>query len=248
MGKKGEEHHGGAWKVAYADFVTAMMALFMVLWIISQDDEIVEATSNYFNDPFNYNPQAEMSMMDMRKDNISQSAIEKERGKNQVDMQELQEMAKEFMKMMDTEKLPEDERPIEIEVTSDGLKITLYDRSNKPLFTGDNDEFTQWGRFVMQNLSWLVDRHEMNVKIDAYSRAGVPFEEPDYSAWELTSDRANASRRLLEHYALEPRKVRKVSGHGTRGLMGDKEPTDESNSRVEVSLSIGEFAPVESEE
>lgn len=239
MGKKKHgEHHGGAWKVAYADFVTAMMALFMVLWIVSQEDEILEATSSYFKDPFNYNPDKEISVLNFGNPSVQQQSIEQDKGSKTVDVAQLQEMARELMRLLQTEDLPKDERPIDIKVTPDGLRITLYDRSNKPLFDGDSTQFTRWGKFVMQNLSWLVDRHDMDVKIDAYSRQGVTFTQPEYTAWELTADRANATRRELEHYALEPRKVRQVTGHGTRGLLEAKAATDESQSRIEVSLSV----------
>jgi len=236
--KKQEEHHGGAWKVAYADFVTAMMALFMVLWIISQDDEVLEATSSYFKDPFNFNPKSEISVMNLGNSSFSPDAKEEKSGQNTIDVAQLEKMAEELMRLLQTEDMPEDESPIDIEMTPEGLKITLYDRSNKPLFEGDSETFTQWGEFVMQNLAWLVDRHEMGVKIDAFSRVGVTFDKENYTPWELTSNRANAARRTMEHYALDSKKVQQVTGHGTRSTLPDKEPHDESNSRVEISLSV----------
>jgi chemotaxis protein MotB len=237
--KKGEEHHGGAWKVAYADFVTAMMALFMVLWICSQEEEIVMATSKYFQNPFEMPQTSGESLLDFKQGSPAQQTIKDELqgGTSKLNLEMLEKMASEFYKLMDINQ-DDAQKPVEVEVTQNGLRITLYDRVGKPVFKENSDEFTRWGRYAIQNLSWLMDRYELRVRIDAYTPEGFPQIREDYGAWELTTDRANATRRLLEHFALSPEKVSQVTGYGDRNGLDGVAPDDPSNQRIELSLEV----------
>ena len=130
-------------------------------------------------------------------------------------------------------------KPIDIQITSDGLRITLFDRSGRPLFDEAGSDFTPWGRFVMQNLAWLIDRHGFRVTIDGHTRAGTEApKKPDYTGWELSVDRANAARRILVYYAVDPAKIERISGYAdTHPLPGEK-PAAESNQRITLSLSL----------
>lgn len=245
--KKKAEHHGGAWKVAYADFVTAMMALFMVLWICAQDKKILLATAKYFQNPFNTPLEKSSGIMEFNADRPRQGSGEED-GKNQdtpkmtdpkaVDLQFLNAVAKDFYRLLNME---EDlaAKPIDIQVTSDGMRINLFDRARKPLFKDNTAEFTEWGSYMMQSLAWLIDRHKFRVVIEGHTRSGLQFTGKDYSMWELSVDRANASRRALTYYAVDSALIDRISGYGdTRPVPG--EPADsESNQRVTLSLSVG---------
>ncbi len=239
--KKHGEHHGGAWKVAYADFVTAMMALFMVLWICSQDEEIVMATSRYFQNPFEVPQTSGEGLLDFTNGSPAQASISETDpgGRSRINLATLEQIADEFYKLMNVNQ-DESEKPVQIDVTQEGLRITLYDRPGKPLFRKHTAEFTHWGRFAVQNLSWLMDRYELRVRIDAYTPAGYPKISEEYGVWELTTDRANATRRLLEHFALDPEKVSQISGYGDRHALPGVPPDDPSNQRIELSLEVME--------
>src|SRR4051812_42632313 len=158
--KKAAAHHGGAWKVAYADFVTAMMALFMVLWISSQDDKIVIATTRYFQNPFRAPPMETAagvlpSTGSKNTNSASReigSAKTEDKGK-QIEMTFLNAVASDFYRLLRLDQ-NEAEKLIDIQVTSDGLRVTLFDRARRPLFVGNTTQFTEWGQFVMQNLAW----------------------------------------------------------------------------------------------
>lgn len=242
MAKKAKAaHHGGAWKVAYADFVTAMMALFMVLWISAQDQKILIATSDYFQNPF----QAPMVAASGVLPSNSQSSRsqgpsqgEKQRAKhNQVEIMFLNSVAADFQRTL---RLDQDitDKLIEIQVTADGLKLTLFDRARKPLFVDNTAEFTEWGLFVMQNLSWGVERHKFRVTIDGHTRSNLKLDGPQYTAWELSADRANAARRTLVHYAVDPTRIDRVTGYAdTRPVEGEA-PDAEANQRITLSLSL----------
>lgn len=243
--KPAAAHHGGAWKVAYADFVTAMMALFMVLWISAQDQKILIATSEYFQNPF----QAPMTAASGVLPSNSQSSRsqgpgqgERQRAKhNQVEVMFLNSVAADFQRAL---RLDQDitDKPIEIQVTTDGLKLTLFDRARKPLFVDKTAEFTEWGLFVMQNLSWGVERHKFQVTIDGHTRSGLDLGRGEYTAWELSADRANAARRTLVHYAVDPARIDRVTGYAdTRPVQGES-PDSESNQRISLSLSLSRRA------
>jgi Flagellar motor protein len=234
----------GAWKVAYADFVTAMMALFMVLWISAQDREVLIATSRYFQNPFQATMQASSGVMPLESKKSAQPAGA-EKGSNSkdstnrsVDLQFLNSVAKDFFRMMQLDETAAD-KPIDIQVTSDGLRVTVFDRARQPVFKEHTAEFTEWGRFVMQSLAWMIDRHRFHVVIEGHTRAGLELKNPDYSAWELSSDRANASRRALTHYAVDEGKIDRVTGFAMTRPLPDQPEDSESNQRVTLSLSVG---------
>jgi chemotaxis protein MotB len=237
---------GGAWKVAYADFVTAMMALFMVLWISAQDKKILIATSRYFQSPFTSPFQDHSGLMPFNKENNSGSTQHdkddssgKERPSDrdkQIELNFLNSVAADFYRLLHLDENL-DQKPIDIQVTSDGLRLTLFDRANKPLFVDDTTEFSEWGTFVLQGLAWMVERHQFRVTIDGHTRAGIAARE-NYSAWELSADRANAARRLLVHYAVAPAQIERVTGYAdSRPLEGQK-PEGEGNQRIAINLTL----------
>lgn len=251
MAKKNAPHHGGAWKVAYADFVTAMMALFMVLWISAQDQKILIATSRYFQNPFHSAMQATNGVLpfnNLKKSSSSDqdSGSEKERVKNKaIELTFLNTVASEFYRLLHLDK-DLSNRPMDIQVTSDGLRITLFDRARKPLFVGNTAEFTDWGRFVMQNLSWTIDRHHFRVTIDGHTRSHLVLGRPDYSPWELSTDRANAARRSLVHYAVDPSLIERVTGYADTHPLPNMSPDAESNQRITISLALSPHPQEES--
>jgi chemotaxis protein MotB len=242
--KKGGAHHGGAWKVAYADFVTAMMALFMVLWISAQDENILISTSNYFQSPFKSPLQARAGLLDYESNKPSSSSegrpendsLRPASDARPVDLQFLNTIAKDIYRLLSLDENLS-ERPVEIHVTSDGLRITLFDRAKKPLFVDNTSEFTEWGEFVVQSLAWMIDRHGFSVVIEGHTREGLELSNPAYTEWELSVDRANAARRSLTHYAVEPGRIERVSGFGSTRPVPMEARDSEANQRVSISLT-----------
>lgn len=233
--------------MAYADFVTAMMALFMVLWISTQDEKILIATSRYFQSPFTSPLNASSGILEKDTSRITSPTQAGAQDPDAVpppntearniDLKFLESLAKDFYRLLHLDESLE-EKPIDVQVTSDGLRITLFDRTRKPLFKDGGTEFTAWGDFVMQNVSWMIDRHRFQVVIEGHARKGLPETRPDYTAWELTTDRANATRRALTHYAVDPSLIQRVTGYAdTRPLPLTPEDS-ESNQRVTLSLSL----------
>jgi chemotaxis protein MotB len=241
--KKEAPHHGGAWKVAYADFVTAMMALFMVLWISAQDNKILIATSLYFQNPFHSPMEATSGVLPFNSNKTTHSEG-KEQGDakdqsntKQIQMTFLNSVASDFYRLLHLDESLED-RPIDIQVTSDGLRINLFDRARRPLFKNDSAEFTDWGKFMMQNLAWMVDRHHFRVTIDGHTRTPAAPPPSDDTGWELSSARANAARHFLVYYAVDPGLIERVTGYADTQPLPNEAPGSESNQRVTLSLTL----------
>jgi len=232
--KKHDAHHGGAWKVAYADFVTAMMALFMVLWISSQKPEVVAATQRYFQDPYINFDKSSSGTMD---DHIAGTRKESSVPTKVITANEgfLRAIAREFTRLVNVK--TEKESPIEIELTAEGLKITLYNKDDKPLFQKGSTKLTEWGTFVLKNLSWLIERYNFRVFIDGHTSRMNENNDSAYGPWELSADRANAARRALEFFAVNPKKIERVTGYGDTAPVHGTAATLPRNERITISLT-----------
>jgi chemotaxis protein MotB len=240
--------HGGAWKVAYADFVTAMMALFMVLWISAQDKKILIATSRYFQNPFSSPMEDHSGIMPFSKESQQSSSEGKKDDENagkekpsdkdkQIQLSFLNSVAADFYRLLHLDENL-DQKPVDVQVTSDGLRLTLFDRAKHPLFEGQSAELTEWGKFVMQSIAWTIDRHQFRVTIDGHTKAGLEMKNENYGLWELSSDRANAARRLLVYYAVDAKLIERVTGYAdTRPLEGQP-PAADANQRITLSLTL----------
>lgn len=234
---------GGAWKVAYADFVTAMMALFMVLWISAQDEEILIATSQYFQSPFNSPMDASSGVMSDGGGSSSDSSISEMEPTSVSETAMLNQLAQEFYKHLDID--DQQDRPaVEVQVTNDGLRVRVYDRTDRPVFDANTARFTEWGDFVIQNLAWLIGRNEFRIRIDGHTASNREMPDENYTEWELSSDRANATRRALHYYAIPNERFDQVSGYADTYPVEGFDPGDNENERMEISLVLIRALPV----
>jgi chemotaxis protein MotB len=223
--------------VAYADFVTAMMALFMVLWISAQDQEILIATSKYFQQPFKSPMEASSGVMNGKGSNSAMDEVAEKDPSSIADLSLLNKLAQEFYKLLDVEESRE-EAPVDIQVTNDGLRVTVFNRAEHEVFEPASAEFTPWGRFLVENLAWLIARNRFKIRIDGHSATGFASSREDYTAWELSVDRANAVRRGLTHFAVPADKFERVTGFGDTVPLQRETPAARANERVEISLVI----------
>ncbi|MFZ9964329.1 MAG: flagellar motor protein MotB [Terrimicrobiaceae bacterium] len=246
MAKKKDEHHGGAWKVAYADFVTSMMALFIVLWVLVAEEkpEVMAQVALYFKDP-GYTSRNKLETMAPKQTtgvmDKSATATQKDASMQDAVTREnqgfLKAIARDFIRLLNVEH--EDKEPVDVQITSDGLKMNIFNRAKKPVFKNDTTELTEWGTQVFQNLAWLVERYNFLVYLEGHTAQGLDL-GPDkkYTPWELSTDRANAVRRTMEYYAMATDKTKRVSGFGDTQPLPDVSPDSEDNNRMTVSLSL----------
>jgi chemotaxis protein MotB len=235
-------HHGGAWKVAYADFVTAMMALFLVLWLTAQDTKIKEAVERAFRNPFSA-VNKEGTGIIPNKDATAQS---KAQGRfdspSAVELQMLRHITEDLAKMLQGQ--DESQDTVKMELTPEGLRINIFDRSQKPIFEPDSDTFTSYGGWVFSTLAWEISRYQtFKIELEGHTEANSQSGREAHSKWELSAERANAARRRLVQSGVTPEQIFKVSGFGDVQPMPDQPATSQANRRVTVLLKYPDKGP-----
>lgn len=238
MAKK-HGHHGGAWKVAYADFVTAMMALFLVLWLTSQDQKIKEAVQRAFRNPFASLTKESVGILPSKESQAVRSETGNFDSASAVELSMLRRLNQDLAKMLQSNPDEPDKDPVKLEMTPDGLRISVFDRARRAIFEPGSDKFTDYGKWIFTTLAWEIARYgSFNVELEGHTEAGVQMPRESYSEWELTADRANAGRRVLLDHGVLKDQIRKVAGFGDTAPMADTKPADEINRRVTVMLRI----------
>ena len=239
MSKKGG-HHGGAWKVAYADFVTAMMALFMVLWLTSQDQRIKEAVERAFTNPFSSVTKESVGIIEQKeKTSATKSTTGNFDSASAVELKMLRQINQDLIKSLHTDDENGNENPVKLELTDNGLCINVLDRANKPIFEHQSTKLTIYGEWVFNTLAWEIARYtSFAIELEGHTEKGNPPLREDYGDWELSVDRANTVRRKLTENGVSIHQVRKVAGYGDTVPMPNEEPTAEINRRVTVLLNV----------
>jgi len=241
MAKKHGGHHGGSWKVAYADFVTAMMALFLTLWLTSQDEKIKEAVQRSFTNPFS-SLTKESSGIIPQKDSPAMSANRSGNfdSSSAVELAMLRRLSDDLLKALQKEvDDPDTEPPTRLDLTSEGLRISIFDRSRKPIFKTQSAEFTPYGDWVMSTLAWQISLYaSFTVEVEGHTESGRQPVRADYGDWEISSDRASAARRKLIEHGVTSGQIRKVAGFADTIPMPQTTPEDESNRRITLMLKV----------
>jgi chemotaxis protein MotB len=241
MSKKGG-HHGGAWKVAYADFVTAMMALFMVLWLTSQDAKIKEAVQRAFRNPFSSVTKESTGIIPSKdKAQMVTASSGNFDSASAVELSMLRRVNQDLVRSLQVENEDESENTMKLELTPQGLLINVFDRSHKPIFEPQSTKFTPYGDWVFSTLAWEIARYNnFAIELEGHTEFGNPPIRPDYGDWEMSADRANAVRRKLIEHGVTPVQIKKVAGFGSTVPMTGTEATNEVNRRVTVLLNAKE--------
>ena len=219
-------HHGGAWKVAYADFVTAMMALFIVLWLLNTSKPVREAIAGYFQDPSGTAGKLGTTM-EGKGENV---IVPKE------DMGKLkEELEKAISHMPDFDKL---KNQIEITVTAEGLRIELLESATGTFFNIGSSEPNGNGKELLLLLAGELGKLPNKISIEGHTDA-KPFsgQHTNYGNWELSTNRANAARRLMQQDGLGLQQVAQVRGFADQLLRKPKEPFDPSNRRISLIVA-----------
>lgn len=221
-------HHGGAWKVAYADFVTAMMALFIVLWLLNSSKKVQEAVAGYFRDPTGKTKNIGNDVngsgrnVDITKDDMPKLKAEIERRIHQ---------------MNDFEKL---KNQIEMTVTPEGLRIELLETESGTFFDLGRTQPNETGKELLSMLAQELGKLPNRISIEGHTDAKPYSGTSEYSNWELSADRANAARRLMQEDGLRKNQVAQVRGYADQMLRKPDNPLDPSNRRISVIVQYAE--------
>jgi chemotaxis protein MotB len=214
-------HHGGAWKVAYADFVTAMMALFIVLWLLNSSKQIQVAVGGYFKDPTGTSKKVGSNMVGA--------------GENFVltrdNMPKLKDQLQQAMKQMtDFEKL---KNHIEMTVTTEGLRIELSESAKGTFFDTGSAKLNADGSELLLTLAQELGKLPNKLSIEGHTDS-QPYTSPTYGNWELSSDRANAARRVMQAHGIRADQVTQVRGFADQRLRKPDAPLDPANRRISL--------------
>ncbi|HEY3974953.1 MAG TPA: flagellar motor protein MotB [Candidatus Sulfotelmatobacter sp.] len=214
-------HHGGAWKVAYADFVTAMMALFIVLWLLNASKEVQVAVGGYFKDPTGTSKKVGSNMVGSG-DNFTLT---------RDNMPKLKDQLQQAMKQMnDFEKL---KSHIEMTITSEGLRIELSESASGTFFDSGSAKLKGDGTELLITLAQELGKLPNKLSIEGHTDS-KPYTSSSYDNWALSSDRANAARRVMQANGIGPNQVTQVRGFADQRLRKPDAPLDPANRRISL--------------
>lgn len=230
-------HHGGAWKVAYADFVTALMAFFLVMWLVSQSPKVRAAVAGYFRDPGAFDTTQTSGVLPggsegLRDLGVTPSSLPEDvRAAREVLERAAEHLRQALAKMPSLESLRE---RIEISVTAEGLRIELLEHANRSFFAVGSaeplPETIELLSVIARELGALPNTVALEGHTDsrAYTSAG------GYGNWELSTDRANAARRVMARHGLHAGQFDAVRGFADTRLRHPEDPLDARNRRVSI--------------
>ncbi|HLK22694.1 MAG TPA: flagellar motor protein MotB [Bryobacteraceae bacterium] len=220
--KAHSDHHGGAWKVAYADFVTAMMALFIVLWLMGSDAPVKKAVAGYFTDPSG-------------KKGITGSG-QAGSGENlslkKDDFAKLKETIEAAMKQ--SPQLEKLKNQVNMTVTGEGLRIELLESEVGTFFDTGSPSPSSSGKDMLQVISKELGKMPNKLFIEGHTDAKPFSSKNGYSNWELSSDRANSARKVMQDSGVRADQVVEVRGYADQRLRKPDDPANASNRRVSI--------------
>lgn len=288
--KGGHGHHGGAWKVAYADFVTAMMAFFIVMWILGQSEEVKQNVQEYFENPFNYdmftgerktntpvqlnifegttgksvkgedkanNSEAKNAGEDKtviisfnggEKDSVVNELLYKAINDSISAAKKVEEIGNELEKKFKdlVSKKPEFDEilsSIKIEVSKEGTRIELIETSESLFFQVGSTKLTKEAMEVLKTIARELGKYPNNIEIEGHTDSRA-YPSKSYSNWELSADRANSARKVLETGGLWEDQISRITGFADNNLRNPENPFDVTNRRISIlvkQLSATQF-------
>ena len=253
-------HHGGAWKIAYADFVTAMMAFFLLMWLLGSTAKgDLAGISEYFKTPLKValmggSGSGDSSSiikgggMDLTRSsgqvkegetpvekrviNIKAAAQEARR----IEMEKLKELKATIEKAIDSNpKLKQFKNQILLDITSEGLRIQIVDEKNRPMFQSGSAQLEPYTREILRAIGQTLNEVPNKVSISGHTDAALyGGGENGYSNWELSADRANATRRELLAGGMSEEKIVRVVGLSSAVLFDKNDPLSPANRRISL--------------
>jgi len=265
--KGGHSAHGGAWKIAYADFVTAMMAFFLLMWLLGSTSEgDKKGLSDYFQSPLKVAMQggtgagASTSVINGGGSDLTQTSGQARRGdandpkakrasgdqakaaRAKQDAQKLAELSAKISALISQNpKLAEFSEQISLKITPDGLQIQIVDDQKRPMFDSGSASVKSYMHSILQEIGTALADVDNKISVDGHTDQ-TPYGSGvrGYSNWELSADRANATRRELVAAGLPDEKIARVVGLASSILLDEENPRSPANRRISVTVMTRE--------
>jgi chemotaxis protein MotB len=233
MAKRGHKggHHGGGWKVAYADFVTSMMALFLVLWLVGSDTETKLAVQRYFRGEITQ--QGKNGTQEYAKPEPFQTEIHDKVSKDLIEEQKMKRELEKLREQLNNSSQAGDDL-IRYEFIADGVRITVIDSSSKPFFEPGTAHLTYYGEWVLKTTAWYLDRFPFMLEVEGHTQKGSEQGSPQDQGWDLSTTRAVAARNVLQSSGLQPDRFWRVIGYSDRIPLEGAKPEAEENRRITI--------------
>jgi chemotaxis protein MotB len=258
--KSGHGHHGGAWKIAYADFVTAMMAFFLLMWLLGSTARgDLHGIAEYFQTPLavalsggsgsgdashvikgggkdltRLEGQVKQGEMEAPRRTVNLKAAQAELAR--IEKQKLTELKGRLEAVIESiPALKQFKNQLLIDITVDGLRIQIVDEQNRPMFASGSAALQPYTRDVLREIAKVLNEVPNRISISGHTDAR-PYSggERGYSNWELSADRANASRRELMAGGMEETKIARVVGLASSVLFDAQDPQNPVNRRISI--------------
>jgi chemotaxis protein MotB len=239
--KGGEGHHGGAWKVAYADFVTAMMALFIVLWVLTQSEDVRKAVSNYFKDPTGYSQFGKNVIVGQNSGVMPKKDADIHTGKGkskEEQKKKFEEMKDQIKKELSKNKVFTDmEKKIKFEIVEEGLRIEMLETEDNFFFDIGSARLNAKAIEVLKKIANQISSLPNMIVVEGHTDSR-PFAAGDesYTNYELSADRANSARRILIANGVNTQKIDEIRGYADKRLRDSDNPYSLVNRRISIVL------------
>lgn len=233
----GHGHHGGAWKVAFADFMTAMFAMFLVLWLVNQSTDVRDAVANYFRDPIGWDTGGQRTVGNLRsvqarpQRSAEHGALRSTRARSK-----LEAVARTIREQIDANQRLRDARSsVTIDMIAEGLRISLAEDPNTTFFDTGSAHLKEQATEVLQVVGAELATMPNRIMIEGHTDSR-PYGRSNYSNWELSTDRAHEARRILNTAGLPEANVYQVRGFADRDLLVPDEPNSPRNRRITITV------------
>src|SRR5579862_7972149 len=230
-------HHGGAWKVAYADFVTAMMALFIVLWLLSSSDQVKKAVGGYFTDPNGHGKEVGNGLKGSGSESLAV---------NKDDMSKLKYKLQHAIKATST--LQKIKEHVVFTVTNEALRVELLEDESGTFFESGSPVPTPAGKDLLAKLAEEIGKLPNRITMEGHTDSKPFSDKAGYTNWELSSDRANAARRWMQDSGMRLDQVAQVRGFADQSLRNPANAADPKNRRITVIILYAHTPESEAED
>jgi chemotaxis protein MotB len=213
---------GGAWKVAFADFVTAMMALFMLLWILNQDEKVKGEVQQYFNTRFKSVTKMSVGIIPIENADLIEAKRAMFDNASAIDLQFMRRINEDIIRVFADNPNFIDMKTMRVQMTSEGLLIEFYNDPNRRLFQGPTAVLTKYGQTVFDTLSYVLARHKSTrVEVEGHTANDVELDGERVDTWALSTKRALVARNAMDRKAMRSEQFIKVAGFSSSKPLKD---------------------------